>query len=191
MMFLLRDDIQEIVQTLRQGGLVCLPTDTIWGIGCDATDAGAVRRAAELKSLPPGQGMVVLTDHLDGLKSLYPNLHPRLETLLMVHARPLTLVCAGVEGLAPEVYAADGTAAIRIAQDPFIQELIKALGGPLLATAACRAGAPPPATFGHISSDILGGVDYIVKYRQDDRNPQQPSPIARLDKHLELEFLRE
>jgi L-threonylcarbamoyladenylate synthase len=168
-----------------------MPTDTIWGIGCDATDAGAVRRAAQLKALPPGEGMVVVTDHLSGLKSLYPNLHPRLETLLTVHARPLTVVCPGVHGLAPDVYAADGTVAIRIANDPFIQELIKALGHPLLATAACRSGTTPPATFGHIGSDILGGVDYVVKYRQDDRHAQQPSPIARLDKHLELEFIRE
>jgi L-threonylcarbamoyladenylate synthase len=168
-----------------------MPTDTIWGIGCDATDTEAVRRVAQLKSLPPGGGMVVLTDHLGGLKSLYPNLHPRLETLLTVHARPLTVICPGVQGLAPDVYATDGTVALRIAHDPFIQELIKTLGHPLLATAACRAGAPPPATFGHIGSDMLGGVDYVVKYRQDDRNPQQPSPIARLDKHLELEFLRE
>ncbi|MDX2135427.1 MAG: Sua5/YciO/YrdC/YwlC family protein [Saprospiraceae bacterium] len=190
-MFLLRDDINEIARILREGGVICYPTDTIWGIGCDATNPAAVARVAALRQLKAGSGMVCLVSDMDMLRSLHASIHPRLETLLSFHTRPLTVLYENVKGLAPEVYGPDRTAALRIAQDEFTRLLLKLLGRPLLATAACVQGEPWPPTFGAISSTILGGVDYVVKYRQDEKVPQEHSPIARLDKHLELEFVRE
>lgn len=190
-MFLLRDDISEIVRLLEGGGLLCYPTDTIWAIGCDATNEAAIARLAELKGQAPAKGYIVLVDSLEMLKQYVPKIHPRIETLLAYHQRPLTLVYDHVTGLPLVVKAPDRTAAIRVATDEFCRELIREFGKPLVSTAACKHGEPYPPTFGAISSEILGGVDYVVKYRQDDKEPHEPSAIARLDRHKELEFIRE
>ena len=191
-MFLLRDDISEIVRLLEGGGIICYPTDTIWGIGCDATNEAAVARISALKGRAPDKGYVLLVSSIEMLKRYVPKIHPRLETLLSFHQRPLTIVYErGVAGLPAAAKAPDGSAAIRVAQDEFCQQLIEAFGKPLISTSANKSGEPFPPTFGAISSEILGGVDYVVKYRQDDKEPGEPSSIAKLDRHHELDFIRE
>lgn len=191
-MFLLRDDISEIVRLLEGGGIICYPTDTIWGIGCDATNEAAIARISALKGRAPDKGYVLLVSSIEMLKQYVPKIHPRLETLLSFHQRPLTIVYErGVVGLPAAAKAPDGSAAIRVAQDEFCQQLIEALGKPLISTSANKSGEPFPPTFGGISSEILGGVDYVVKYRQDDKEPGEPSSIAKLDRHHELDFIRE
>lgn len=190
-MFLLRDDISEIVRLLQNGGLICYPTDTVWGIGCDATNEQAVARVTALKGRTPDKGYVLLVSDIAMLKQYVPKVHPRLETLLAFHQRPLTIIYDRNTGLPASVKAPDGSVAIRVAQDEFCRELISALGKPVVSTSANKSGEPFPPTFGAISSEILGNVDYVVKYRQDDKEPHEPSSIARLDRHQELEFLRE
>jgi L-threonylcarbamoyladenylate synthase len=190
-MFLLRDDISEIAAILSGGGLVCYPTDTIWGIGCDLFNPDALARVAALKGGPPPHGYILLVDSIAMLKQIVPKVHPRLETLLAYHSRPLTILYDRTVGLPATVKASDNSVGIRIAQDEFCRELIAAFGKPLLSTGAHKNDQPYPPTFGAISSEILGGVDYVVKYRQDDKTHGVPSSIARLDRHMELEFLRE
>lgn len=190
-MFLLRDDISEIVRLLEGGSIICYPTDTIWGIGCDATNETAIARVAALKGRAPDKGYVLLVSSIDMLKQYVPKIHPRLETLLAFHQRPLTMIYRGSVGLPGVVKAPDGTVAIRVAQDEFCQQLIAAFGKPLISTSANKNGEPYPPTFGGISSEILGGVDYVVKHRQDDKVPGEPSAIAKLDRHHELDFVRE
>jgi L-threonylcarbamoyladenylate synthase len=190
-MFLLRDDISEIANLLRNGGIICYPTDTIWGIGCDATNEAAIARVSALKGRPPEKGYVMLVSSIEMLKNYALKIPPRLETLLSFHQRPLTVIYERTSGLPAAAKAPDGSAAIRVTQDEFCRELIEALGAPLLSTSANKSGQPFPATFGGISSEILGAVDYVVKYRQDDKEPSEPSSIARLDRHQELEFIRE
>jgi L-threonylcarbamoyladenylate synthase len=190
-MFLLRDDISDIVQMLEKGDIICYPTDTVWGIGCDATNENAVSRISSLKGRPPEKGYILLVSDVEMLKNYVPKIHPRLETLLSYHLRPLTVIYERSTGLPSIVKAPDGSVAIRIAQDEFCQKLIAAFGKPLVGTSANKSGEPYPPTFGAVSSEILGGVDYVVKYRQDDREPQEPSSIAKLDRHKELEFLRD
>lgn len=190
-MYLLRDDISEIVQLLKEGKLICYPTDTVWGIGCDATNSEAIGRLRSLKRHPEDQGIVILVSDIDMLKQYALKVHPRIETLLTFHLRPITIIYERSAGLPPGVKAADGSVAIRVTTDPFCCALIQQLGGPLVSSIAALHDTPCPPTFGGISSAILGEMDYVVKYRQNDREPQQPSSIARLDRHLELEFLRE
>jgi L-threonylcarbamoyladenylate synthase len=190
-MFLLRDDISDIARILLEGSIICYPTDTIWGIGCDATNLDAVARVTALKSRAPEKGYIVLVADIEMLKTYVPKIHPRVETLLSFHNRPLTVVYGQAVGLPTTVKAADGSVAVRVVQDEFCQELIRQINRPLLSTAAHVHGSPWPATFGGISSEILGGVDYVVKYRQDDKRPGEPSAIARLDRHQEFEFLRD
>lgn len=190
-MFLLRDDISDIAALLQKGSVICYPTDTIWGIGCDALHEAAVDRISSIKGRPPEKGYVLLVSDIAMLKRFVPKMPPRLETLLSHHLRPLTMIYPETVGLPQWVKAPDGSAAIRVATDEFCQELIAAFGGPLISTSANKSGSPYPPTFGGISSEILAAVDYVVKYRQDDKEPAEPSSIARLDRFQELEFIRE
>lgn len=190
-MFLLRDDISEIVRILHDEGIICYPTDTVWGIGCDATNEVAIARITRLKGRAPDKGYIILVDSIEMLKQYVPKIHPRLETLLAYHSRPLTVIYDRSVGLPTAVKAPDGSVGIRIVQDEFCRLLIGALGRPLLSTSANKSGQPFPPTFGAISSDILMNVDYVVKHRQDDKEPHQPSSIAKLDRHQELDFIRE
>lgn len=190
-MFLLRDDISEIAALLKKGSIICYPTDTIWGIGCDALHQPSVERISALKGRTPEKGYVLLVSNVAMLKRFVPKLSPRLETLLAHHQRPLTMIYAHSTGLPDWVKAPDGSVAIRVATDEFCQELIETFGSPIVSTSANKHGEPFPPTFGAISSEILAGVDYVVKYRQDDKEPGEPSSIAFLDRYQELEFLRE
>ena len=190
-MFLLRDDISEITNLLNNGGTICYPTDTIWGIGCDALNDSAIQKINEIKGGAPDEGYIILVDSVEMLKLYVPQMHPRLETLLSYHNRPLSIIYPHSEGLPDSLYAPDGSIAIRLTNDEFCQELISAIGRPLLSTAACKKDEPWPPTFGSISSEIIGGVDYVVRHRRDDKTPGEPSPVAKLDSHQELEFVRE
>lgn len=190
-MFLLRDDIFEIASILEKGGVICYPTDTVWAIGCDALNEEAIARVTKIKERPAEKGYILLVSSIEMLKRYATRVHPRLETLLSFHQRPLTVVYDRSVGLPAQVKAPNGSIAIHVAQDQFCQELIEALGRPIICSVAAKTGESYPHTFGGISSEILGAVDYVVKYRQDDREPGEPSPIAKLDRHMELEFIRE
>ena len=180
----------ETLAALAAGGLVVYPTDTVWALGCDATDPEAVARVAAAKERPAGQGFVTLVDSLATLKRYVGYVHPRLQTLLAHHARPLTMVYPDVEGLAPGVTAADGSAAIRIASDPYCRALIGAFGRPLVSTSANLRDSGPPSHFGAISSEVLRLADHVVKYRQRDTAPAEPSVIARWNDANEIEPIR-
>jgi|688.fasta_scaffold500352_2 L-threonylcarbamoyladenylate synthase len=190
-MFLLRDDISEIVQLLKNGKIICYPTDTIWGIGCDPLYEPAVSRLNDIKGQSPENGYILLVSSIEMLKQYVPKLHPRLETLLGHHTRPLTMIYPESSGLPQWIKGKNGSVAIRVASDEFCKTLIEAFGSPIISTAAAKIGQSYPATFGGISSEILVAVDYVVKYRQDDKEPFEPSPIAKMDRYLELEFIRE
>lgn len=190
-MFLLRDDISEIAAMLQRGNVICYPTDTIWGIGCNVFDEAAVERVSAIKGRAPEKGYVILMSGIPMLKRYVPKMLPRLETLLAHHTRPLTMIYNDTAGLPDWVKAPNGSAAIRVATDEFCRELIETFGKPIISTSANKSGEPYPPTFGGISSEILVAVDYVVKYRQDDKEPAEPSPIARLDRYQELEFIRE
>jgi L-threonylcarbamoyladenylate synthase len=190
-MFLLRDDITEISALLLRGGIICCPTDTVWGLSCAIDQPDAIAKIKSIKGDPPQNGYIILVDSIEMLKDYVAQMPPRLETLLSFHARPLTMVYKYPQHIPTELLAKDGSAAIRVATDEFCQTLIAACGCPLLTTTACRMGGEVPPTFGAINSDILGAVDYVVRYRQDDKTPQLVSPLAKLDNYQELEFIRE
>ena len=190
-MFLLRDDIEEIKAILENNGIILYPTDTIWGLGCDATKQEAVEKINALKGRPADKSYVLLVNSVEMLKEYVPKVHPRLETLLSFHVRPLTIIYDKVKNLPDWLLADNGSVAIRVTQDPFCQFLIEQVGKPIVSTSANKSGEPFPPTFGAVSSDILQGVDYVVKHRQDDRTPSEPSVIAKLTKKAELDFIRE
>ena len=183
-------DLEQPVSVLRAGGLILYPTDSIWGIGCDATDDVAVLSVFHLKQRPFHKPLVSLVSDIDMLKNYVPKIHPRIETLLAHHERPLTIIYENVRGLAPLVVGKGGTAAIRLPQDRYCRDLIRQFGKPLVATSANVSDRPFPAHFGEVTSDIIQGVDHVCKHRQWDKRKFEPSVIARLGANEELEFLR-
>jgi L-threonylcarbamoyladenylate synthase len=150
-----------------------------------------MERLQQLKGGPSENGYILLADSMEMVKQYVPKVHPRVETLLSFHTRPLTVLYDRPSGIPAVCKGKNGSIAIRVATDEFCQELIRTFGKPIVSTAACRNDAPFPATFGGISSEILGAVNYVVRFRRDDREPGEPSPIARMDRHQELEFIRE
>lgn len=182
---------EELLKTLRADGLILFPSDTVWAIGCDATNSAAIRRLYALKNRAPEVPFILLVDSIDMLKQYVGHVHPRIETLLYFHQRPLTIIYDQPCNLPAEAIAADGTVAIRVVQDEYCKSVIQALGKPVVATTACKESAPVPHYFGEIQSDILEGVDWVARHRRKERHFEDLSVIARLDVQEELEFIRE
>jgi L-threonylcarbamoyladenylate synthase len=185
------EKFDEILTVLRRGDTILFPTDTVWGIGCDATNEDAVYKVMKIKNQPVGKGFVLLVDSVEMLKNFVDHVHPRIETLLSFHQRPVSIIYDEGIGLASNVLAKDGSVAVRVAQDAFSRALIHQFGKPVVATTANVIGDKIPAYFGEISSEILEKVDFVVRLRQDVKDMEGPSVIARLNEYEELDFIRE
>ena len=183
--------LEPILSTLQNGGLILFPTDTIWGIGCDATNPLAVARLRQLRELPPEIPLTLLAPSIEQLKNYVVFVHPRVETLLFFHHRPLTIVYEQAQNLPQQAAATDGSIAFRVPRDNFCLELLEEFGKPIVATAACIGTSPHPKHFGEISSAVIEGIDLVVKYRQMDKEMAEPSVIARIGEDEELVFIRE
>jgi L-threonylcarbamoyladenylate synthase len=172
-------DIQHSLIILRSGGLILYPTDTIWGLGCDATNPEAVNKVYALKQRAETKSLIVLVaDQRDILKYTSqpdPNIFDFLKTV----QKPTTVIYEGAIGLAPNLINADGTIAIRLVADPFCRNLIKRLRKPLVSTSANLSGNPAPAFYREIDPHILAGVDYVAHHRRDDESPREPSAIIK------------
>jgi L-threonylcarbamoyladenylate synthase len=186
-----KDNLETITTTLENSGLILYPTDTIWGIGCDATNEDAVQRIFDLKERPYDKPFVLLVNSIEMLKNYVEHVHPRIETLLMHHLQPLTMIYDRAKNLPPISHDKNGSVAIRVVQDSFCKELIGQFGKPLIASSANINDKPFPANFGGISSDVITGVDYVVKWKQSEKKLGQPSVIAKFSEKEELIFLRE
>lgn len=184
------DNLEEIIAVLNNGGLILYPTDTIWGVGCDATNAQAVQKVYELKRRDLSKPFVLLADTLDLVKQYVEEVHPRLENLLQYHTRPLTVVYPQSKNLPAVAVHSSGSVAMRVATDDFCQRLIRAFGKPLVSSSANISTEPFPANFGEISSDIIQGVDYVVKSKQYDQTKREPSVIVSINEEGEFNFLR-
>ena len=173
------NDITHALAAVQSGGLVLYPTDTIWGIGCDATDPEAVAKVYTLKQREAAKSLIVLmADKRDILKyTSQPDL--RVFDYLATVRKPTTVIYEGAIGLAQNLINADGTVAIRLVDDPFCRHLIKWLRKPLVSTSANISGAPAPAFYPEIDARIKAGVDYIVEHRRDDTTPREPSAIVK------------
>jgi L-threonylcarbamoyladenylate synthase len=190
-MQLYKDHFDGIIQLLREGKLLLMPTDTIWGLVCAASQSETIQRIYQMKQQKPQSGLVVLVKDLEMLKTVVPKLHPRIETLLIYHRRPVTIIYEDSTLSKSAACASDGSIAIRLTLDPLCQSIIEAIGEPVIAAAACTTDRNYPAHFGEIGSEIITSVDYVLKYRQDDKRSFLPSVIAKLGDDGEFEFIRE
>ena len=176
----MNQDIDKCVEVLRAGGLILYPTDTIWGIGCDATSEAAVRRVFELKRRASEKSLIVLLDAVEHLSHYVVDVPPMALELQEVAVEPLTIVYEGAYNLAPSVLGPADSVGIRVPREEFSHRLCKAFGRPIVSTSANVSGAPAPTTFGEIADDILNGVDYVVNYRQTDNAPARASNVILL-----------
>ncbi|HMI77398.1 MAG TPA: L-threonylcarbamoyladenylate synthase [Ferruginibacter sp.] len=183
-------DIEQSLNVLHTGGLILYPTDTVWGIGCDATNAAAVAKIYELKKRIDGKSMIVLlADEKDIIKYVtQPD--PKIYDYIKGIHKPTTFIYEGGIHLAENMIQEDGTVAIRITTDPFCKMLLKRFGKPLVSTSANISGYPPPAIFEDIDIEIKSGVDYIVQHRQDDLAGSTPSAIVKWNADGSLTIIR-
>ncbi|MEJ5053037.1 L-threonylcarbamoyladenylate synthase [Sphingobacterium sp. MYb382] len=185
-----RDDLNKALETLKNGGLILYPTDTIWGIGCDATNAEAVEKIFALKGRDKQKSMIVLL-HNDNQLASYVNDIPEVAYSLMEYnERPLTIVYSNAKNLAANVPAEDGSIGIRVVKHPFCEHLLQRFKKPIISTSANISGEPSPKSFADISEHIIDGVDYVVAYQQDAKGDGISSTVMKLDPSGKFEFLR-
>ena len=176
----MNEDLKKACDVLRKGGLILYPTDTIWGIGCDATNEEAVQRVYTLKQRADNKAMLLLLGNEARLESYVQEVPEIAWSLIEVADRPLTLIYPGARNLAPNLIAEDGSVGIRITREEFSRRLCEQFRRPVVSTSANISGQPAPHTFQEIAEEIKQGVDYIVQYRQDDLSAAQPSSIIKL-----------
>ena len=165
----LKEEIRKTLGILKNGGVILYPTDTIWGLGCDATNPEAVKRIYDIKKRADNKSMLVLLEVAD---------------------KPTTIIYPGAKRLAPNLIAEDGTIGIRITREEFTRSLIFRYNKPIVSTSANISGEPSPHFFGEISEEIKNAVDYIVDYRRNDHKPAAPSSIIKLGMGGEIQIIR-
>jgi len=186
----MEQDIRKSLEVLKAGGIILCPTDTIWGVGCDATDEDAVSKILCLKKREDVKSLLVLLDNTSKLHNYVNSIPDIAWELIEVSDRPLTIVYPHGKNLAGNLLNSDGSVGIRITTDDFCKTLINRLGHPLVSTSANISGEPAPSNFGEISDRIKSGVDYIVRWRQDDTAKAIPSGIIKLGIKGEFEIIR-
>lgn len=184
------DEIINALTALYNGKVILYPTDTIWGLGCDATNSSAVNRIFSIKNRPDKKSMLVLVDNENMLKRYVRDVSDIAWELIEVSDRPLTIIFPGARNIAPELIGEDGSVGIRIAKDPFCQDLIKRFRKPLVSTSANISGSPSPSLYNEISEEIKEAADHIVSWRQDDLQPSKASSIIKLDSSGRISVIR-
>lgn len=186
-----REDLARALEVLEQGGLILYPTDTIWGIGCDATNPEAVKKVFELKHREDAKALISIVDSPAKLIGLMKEVPFIAYELLDATTTPLTIIYPKVHGLAPNLLAEDGSAGIRVVSDePFCRDMCLRFKHPIVSTSANISGAPSPTCFADISDEILGGVDYVVQHRQDDTSKGKASSIIKLEADGSFKLIR-
>jgi len=187
----LNEEVKKALQVLNDGGIILYPTDTIWGIGCDATNPEAVKRIYELKQRSDSKSMLVLLDS-DAKLNFYVDEVPDLAyDLIEMAEKPLTIIYDKARNVAPNLIAEDGSLGIRITKEEFSKNLCFRLRKALVSTSANISGQPSPVSFEDISEEIKAGVDYVVGIRQNERQNPKPSSIMKLKANGEIKIIRE
>lgn len=183
-------DLRQALETLRTGGVILYPTDTIWGLGCDALNPQALARINEIKGRDAGKNAIILLENDNQLQSYVEEVPEVAYELIEYTDRPLTIVYSGAKNLPEQLIAEDGSIGIRIVNHPFCSQLIQRFRRPIVSTSANFSGQASPRNFLEIDPDILDQVDYVVQYGQDNPELGQASIIMKLEPGGRFEFLR-
>jgi L-threonylcarbamoyladenylate synthase len=184
------NDVEKALAVLKKGGVILYPTDTIWGLGCDATNEAAVQKVYTLKKRPDSKSLIILLADSRDLLQYVAGPDPAVFEYIERQTRPTTIVFENAIHLPDNLIAADGSIAIRIVTDLFCRHLLKRMRKPLVSTSANISGAPSPQTFGAITAEIKTGVDYVVAWRQEETTPAQPSQLVKWNKDGTVTILR-
>jgi L-threonylcarbamoyladenylate synthase len=183
-------EVEAALKVVKDGGVILYPTDTIWGLGCDATNAKAVAKIYEIKKRDDSKSLIILVTEERDIMLYAASPDPAVFNFLEEQMKPTTIIFENAIGLPDNLIAEDGSIAIRIVQDEFCRHLIKRLRSPLVSTSANISGEKSPAFYDEVSEAIRSQVDYIVKWRQNDKNPSQPSQIVKWNQDGSIVVLR-
>lgn len=184
------EDLKSALNTLREGGVILYPTDTIWGLGCDATNKNAVEKIYKIKKRSESKSLIVLVNGIGMLERYVSNIPPIASEIIDISDKPITIIYNEGKNLAPGVCSEDGSVGIRICTDDFCNELITRFRKPVISTSANYSDLPSPLIFSEIDDEIIRAADYVVKYRQGDRNKKTPSSIIKVDYNGVIKIIR-
>lgn len=184
------EDIRAAVECMRQGGVILYPTDTVWGIGCDATNEEAVARVYRIKQREEAKAMICLVDSDVRLQRYVRDVPEVAWQVMDVAVRPTTVILDGAAGLARNLLAEDGSVALRITREEFSRELCYRFQKPLVSTSANISGEPAPANYCDIAPEILSAVDYVCFSRRGEKKPHTPSCIIKIANDGEVKIIR-
>lgn len=184
------EDVKAALAVLQKGGVILYPTDTIWGLGCDAGNEDAVRRIYNIKNRIDSKSMLVLMENAALLERYVDEVPEIAYDLIELSDKPLTIIYDGAKNLAKNLIAEDGSIGIRLTTEAFSSDLIRRFKRPIVSTSANISGKPSPACFDEIDQEIIDAVDYVVNYRQDDTQKAVPSSIMKLGRGGEIKIIR-
>jgi L-threonylcarbamoyladenylate synthase len=184
------DDIKNSLRILKEGGVILYPTDTVWGLGCDATNAAGVGKIFRIKPRSDSKSLIILVDSIWMLERYVREVPAIAYELIDVSDTPLTIIYPRAKNIAPEIPAEDGSVGIRICSDDFCTELIGRFRRPIVSTSANISGEPSPSNFGEISHSIIDAADYTVFYNREDRHKQKASPVIKVEINGEIKVIR-
>ncbi|MBQ8807079.1 MAG: threonylcarbamoyl-AMP synthase [Bacteroidaceae bacterium] len=188
---MLQDEIKKAVEVLRKGGVILYPTDTVWGIGCDATNAEAVKRVYEIKKRADSKALICLVDSESRLCRYVRNVADVTWDMIELSTKPLTVIFDNATGLAENLLAEDGSVGIRVTREEFSKELCYRFQKPIVSTSANISGEPTAMTFDEIDDEIKNAVDYVVRYNQRCKEKHMPSSIIKISASGEFTIIRE
>ena len=188
---MLQDEIKKAVEVIRQGGVILYPTDTVWGIGCDATNPEAVKRVYEIKKREDSKALICLVDSDARLSRYVRNVADVTWDIIEMAEKPLTIIFDQAVGLAPNLLGEDGSVGIRVTKEEFSKELCFRFQKPIVSTSANISGEPTALTFDEISDDIKNAVDYVVKYNRQCKEKHKPSSIIKINANGKFQIIRE
>lgn len=186
-----QEEIKNAINVLQEGGIILYPTDTVWGIGCDATNEEAVKRIFDLKQRADHKAMIVLIDSSAKLRGYVDSIPEMAWELIELSTKPLTIIYPQGKNLAKNLMGSDGSIAIRITTDCFSKKLCETFRKPIVSTSANISGHKTPNIFGDIEPQLLTEVDYVVHYRQNEKEVKTASSIIKLDKNNVFKLIRQ
>lgn len=186
----MKTEIDRALNILKSGGVILYPTDTVWGLGCDATNKEAVDKINAIKGRSEDKSFIILLDNDNKIESYVSEVPDVAYDLIEYAENPLTIIFSGAKNLAPNVINADGTVGIRVVKHEFCQQLLQRFRKPITSTSANISGNPTPQTFDDISDEIKEAVDYIVDWEQELSAPKKPSTIMKLASGGQFSFIR-
>lgn len=186
-----KEEIKETCRVLEEGGIIIYPTDTIWGIGCDATNPEAVRKVYELKKRTDSKALIILVDSSAKIDFYVDSPNNLAFDIIDTATKPLTIIYDHARNMAENLLAEDGSVGIRITEESFSKALCQRFRKAIVSTSANISGEPSPQCFSDINKELLEAVDYVVKFRQDEMTSTKPSSIIKLNRDGQVKIIRE